>query len=569
MADSSTSNEVQALSWLQNIVADTQSSLVTTSMAQSQLTANNEAQTNLSNTAANLLEMKAQNDEVIAAAEQAAKLRVQARTQEAAVRFGIDPERGADFLLDQVDALRQGMVKTQEGILKVRQKEDSSLFDDPVQWVKDLVTLPAARREVQRSVADTQMAANNIQATNAALKHVADNSATIDATITTASADAATSNAAVAAQVEAIKARSQAIKFNSDNALAAMEMDKARLNLQYNLVNANQQAKYFDLQLKKWDQDQKEWSWKVAQKEAEVSAKLEGKSVDDYMLETINIGRAATGLEPISGTAILATKKVLASGGTEELNRYWQIGERTRNTGIPSIGISPSDAADNVKNLPFNPPPGPMKVLDIIRQAEDAANKNKTLDPRDKNARAAFINDFTIQAVKQQYLANKNDPTNMFNVGELKNYFEIASVASLPIVQKVLKDAAAAGITLDDPKKVTALGVAAVKRGTITSQEFQGLADVYQRANLINLQSLNLKGYGLPVPENGMSYRVKLSTFGDTVDMTNSTDLGRYMMNELSGAITSGRLTGRSGVPLTGSKGWGIDPGSIREVPMK
>lgn len=568
MADS-TGTDVQALSWLQNIVADTQSSLVTSSQAQAQLSANNEAQTNLSNSAANLLEMKAQNDEVLAAADQAAKLRVQARTKEAAVRFGIDPERGADFLLDQVDALHKGMQKTQEGLANVRAKEDSSIFDDPVQWVKDLVTLPQARLEVKRSVADTQLAANNIQVTNAALKQVADNSATIDATLTTAAADAATQNAAVAAQIEAIKARSQAIKYNSDNALIAMEMDKNRLNLQYNLVQANQQGQNFELQLKKWDQDQKEWSWKVAQKEAEVGAKVEGKAVDDYMMETINIGRAATGLDPISGTAILATKKVLAAGGTEELNRYWQIGERTRSSGIPSIGSSPADAADNVKNLPFNPAPGPMKVLDIIRQAEDAAGKNKTLDPKDKGARAAFINDFTIQAVKQQYLANRNDPANIFHVGDLKNYFEIASVASTPIVAKVLRDAAAAGISLSDPKQVTSLGVAAVKRGTITSQEFQGLADVYQRANLINLQSLNLKGYGIPVPENGMSYRVKLSTFGDPTDLSNPTALGRYMMNELTGSITSGRLTGRSGVPLTGSKGWGIDPGSIREVPMK
>ena len=100
----------------------------------------------------------------------------------------------------------------------------------------------------------------------------------------------------------------------------------------------------------------------------------------------------------------------------------------------------------------------------------------------------------------------------------------------LPLVQKVLNPAIAAGQPLSDPKMVFGLATAAVQKGVISSSQASAdLVNLYRQANVINQAARGFTGFGIVPPNNGMNYYSKFGGFGDTLDMTDFTAVAREM----------------------------------------
>lgn len=530
LASGSTGGQVGSMTVMDAIVADTQAALVQSSSTEARVVGNLVAAESITKELGNLQVQAAKDRRTIVATEQAAELNKQKYVLSAANAAGVDPRKASDFMIDQISKFTESAKRLDVATADYRKKKDSSLLDDPVQWVQDLVAMPAANRAVIRATQDQERAARNIQGANAVISQVASTSMQIKESTTAASAEAA-SNLAASEQLQAAQRTAlEGLKYNTAGVQAAMEATKERLALNYNLKNSQMQQKNQEIVLDKFAQERKEWDWRVQEKNATTQAKEEGKDVDAFVLERINTGRAARGLDPITGTAAKASIQLFKSGASKEMAMDYQNGEQTIASGVPMLGATPADAIRNVQNSTVKIAPARERLMGILKQAQEALAANPMLaGSKDQDAKDAFVNKFVQDQIMLQYSSGGKDSGNMFNVGDLSSVFGMSAVAALPVTQKFLMPASKSGVKLEDPKVVFDLAIAAVNKGQISSNDFQDLATVYQMANDLNLRASNPFGFGISLPNGGRNYFYKPSSFGKAIDITNPTELGRYM----------------------------------------
>lgn len=528
---------VPSMNLMDQIVADTNAALVQSSDTQVNLLKSMGVVDSIIGETIKLQEQTASDRALVTSTQQAADLKAQQYRIQVANKAGIDPTKTTDFLLETVEKFTESAKEVQKRQEVVKKKEDSRLFDDPIQFLTDAVTLPGARRELRSSVNNTATYGNQISQINQIVTQGANVSMQIKESTTAASADAMSRIAANESLIAAQKTAFDGIKYNVDAMNASMGMTKERLALQSNVQSMRQQAEAQKLVLAKFANEKYEFDVRKAERDAAVEAKKQGKEIDAYQTDMINIGRAARGLPPLSGTGIKSALQIFKAGGkgSEELYMDYQNGERTATTGNTFLGGSAAQSIENIKNHQFQFPPGVERTLNILKAADDAlAADPKMVGVKDEKLRDKYLNDFAAARVLQDYNAPVKTPDNIFYTGDLSNYFAVPTVKQLPVVQKLLIPASASGVKLDDPTTVFNLGVSAVKNKTITSTEFQDLATVYQMANNLALRAANPLGFGIALPNGGNGLIGKLSPFGGPLEITNPTEIGRYLSQQLS-----------------------------------
>lgn len=555
MADT-LSSDVPSMSLTDQIVADTNAALVQSSQGESQLLRNLGVAESATREIQKLSEQRAVDIEVIKSAENAAVLRAQQYTLNAANAAGVNPAKSTDFLLETIGKFQLSAQKTQEKLDTYNRKKDSKFADDPLQWIIDGFTINQAAEDVKAAADQTQIIQSQISGINSIISSTANTSMQIKESVTAASADAATRLASNEAQQIAITNSMNAVKYNSAALEASMNASKERLALQYSLKSAQNQEFSQQMALKHFAQQNKEFDWRVEEKNAVKAAKEEAVDLDSYVIDKINLGRAGRGFEPISGPAIKANLALFKSGASKELAIDYKNGERTRQSGNTFLGATPSESLEVIKQLPYNPPTAHNRVIGILKTANDLLANNKLLaGSKDEGAKAQFIDDEVKKLVAADYASGSKSPDNLFHVGDLASYLTLTTVAQLPITKKLLEPAAASGTSLDDPRKVLDLSIAAVKKKLISSNDLADLATVYQVANDLNIRSSNFLGFGIGLPNAGRNFFLKTSTFGNPIDLTNSQDILRFMSKELAAQIGKDQsdkareLYGRPGSP--------------------
>jgi hypothetical protein len=562
MADTQTPNEVAdevvdapsigTMNLSDRIVADSNSAMVQSSNTQVQLLKDMGVVDGIIKETIRLQEQTAQDRALVTATEKAADLKAEQYRIQVANKAGVDPTQASDFLLDTVGKFTQAAKKVQERQAIVTEKQDSSLLDNPVKWIFDGLTLGSAKKELKESIAETNVYGQQIAQISSIVGQASNISLQIKESTTAASADAASRIASNEALVNAQKTAFDGIRYNTEALNVSMGMTKDRLAIQYNVKQAKQQEEAQRIVLERFAQDKMEFDVRKSERDAAVKAKEEGKSLDQYQIEMINTGRAARGLPPLTENGVKSQLQIFRAGGkgSEELHMDYQNGERTAVTGNTFIGASPSESVNNIKNHQFNFPPGVERTLKILKDADDALQ----LDPKmqgvkDQKLRDQYIDRFVQERVRQMATAPNKTPDNIFYTGDLSNYFAVPSVKELKVVQKFLEPASKAGVKLDNPSDVFTLAASAVKKGQISSTEFQELATVYQMANNLALRAANPLGFGVVLPEGGSRLTAKISPWGDPVDITNPTELGRHLSKHLAEAMTVQKAVGNASDP--------------------
>ena len=538
------------------LIADTQSALVQSSSNEAQVAANMVSLQDSATALADMGKQVSQDQQVVASAQMAGELQAQTYRLKAANAAGIDPTKASDFMLEQIGRFQKGMAERDAAYDNWEAKKSSKLLDDPVKWVSDLLELPEANQRIRFAQGHIDRAGQNVIAINNVVQATASTSMQIKESLTATSADSASRLAGAQAQQAAIQNSMNAVKYNSTALNASMNATKERLSLMYNLKSAQNQEFSQKMVLERFAQEKLEFDWRKDERKAVDAAKAEGKTVDQYAIDMINLGRAARGMGELTGPAMQTNLRLFKNGASKELAADYKNGERTYQSGNTFLGATPAESLELIKELPYAPPAQHNRVLEVLKIANDSLASNKLLaGSKDEAAKAKAINDAVAQQVQTMYASGTKDASNLFHVGDLSSYLTLQSVAGLPVTKKLLAPAAQAGTPMDDPKKVLDLAVSAVKKGVISSNDFADIATVYQAANDINIRSSNLLGFGIQVPNAGRNFFLKVQTFGQPLDLTNPTLLTQYMSKQLAAQAgadatnTARELYGRPGTP--------------------
>jgi hypothetical protein len=275
-----------------------------------------------------------------------------------------------------------------------------------------------------------------------------------------------------------------------------------------------------------------------------LDAKKEGKQIDDWIVERLNIGRRNFGYtDDLTG---ISAKNYLQQyrAGDPEVRKFFKSGDLTLAAGGKNlIATNPAEAA-HALNSGHNLPPGRQGAVSYLARAvEAAAAPGAMVDyKKDPDKYNQFINKFVTDAVTQD--AANITPASPRFIGDLKSYLGdpatpnsgIASLVSLPISQKVFLPIIQSGAPLSDPTLIRSLGTAAVLKGVITSSEYSsGLSAIFQRANELNLQASDYVGLGIQLPNAGKNYPVRTGMFsGKPLDHTSATELGTQLAKDLA-----------------------------------
>lgn len=506
---------------------------------------------------------------VVSTAEAARKAEVTKRVAQAANAAGISPSADMDAVYELITKINFGYKEVAGNLKEVREKTEMPIWENPLKWIANQVTLPFAEQRLQGSAQELELASNQLSRVNNALSQAAQIAVKTTESISAAESEALATVASAEAQIRARQAALEGLKYNSAQVNAVVQGSKDQLDVLYNVAAAQQRAESFALAVKNFNLDVERFNWQKAEKEEADRAKAEGKQIDAAFAETIQLGDAVLGMPARQGFELKSAVALLKTGQSKELMQIYEIGRRYRATGIPMIGASPAEAIKHLEELPNNVAPARTEVVALLKQVKEQVMRDPKIDKKDQKAVDSEINKVVGQTIGGQLASINPGSGNIFDIGDLKAYLGgapgmesfagIADLKTLPLSQKILLPAIAAGQPLSDPKMVLGLAAKAIQNGDITStQAVNDLTFLYRKANLINQSALNLKGLGIALPADGMTYNVRMGAFAGSIDMTNPAQVAQYFARDLServnreSSIMQPRPTGRvGGMPQT------------------
>jgi len=472
---------------------------------------------------------------VVTATQQAADLKVQSAKAQQARAAGLDPEAGANVIVDLLSKQQKANKETEAALNEVRAKRETNLFSNPIDWVVAQVTLPFSEAKLEGAASSAQLYQKQVDGVNTSLQNSFQTAEKLKESVTATSAVSAARAAAGAALVNANQAQLEALKYNNVAIDEATQASKDQLNAAYTVFNAQKSQEQLELAQRSEARQQAQFDVMSAIRQEELDAKQENRQMDEALLGKINVGRASMGMAPIEGVEAKSAVQMLKSGASKDLATFYEIGDKTISSGGKvQIGETPAKSIAMLAQIPSALPDIRKETAQILSQAVAALNENKTIDRKNQGAVDAFLNSHVKETTKMMYQSIVPNAQNFFDVGDLGSYVTLSGVKDLPVVTKLLAPLAAAKQPLNDPKMVLGFMQDAMKKGTLTTSEIAGLATVYQKANLINQAARGFKSLGIPIPNNGANYNAKVGLFGEVVDMTDAAAVQRYLAKEMA-----------------------------------
>lgn len=491
--------------------------------------------TELSNT----LNVIAGDVALVAATKNAADLKVQAENSRIARAAGIDPETGANILVDTVTKLRQSNAETEAALKEYRKKNESSFLDNPISWVADQITLPIAEAKLKGAAEQSALYADQLTKVNATLQNSFQTTEKLKESMTTASAEAATRVATAQSLIESKKFALEALKYNTQGIQEAQNATQEQLSYLYNAFNAQKAEQQLILAQESGALARKRFNSDDAVRQEMLDAKNDAKVMEAAVRAKINIGLELMGMKPLEGPEAQFAVNKMKSGAGGDVQTYYELGDRAASLGHVSYGNTPAEAMRTLQTTASNLPDIKKETSAVLSAAMQALQQNKAIDHKDKTAVDGFINKFVKDAIAGQYATIIPNSQNLFDVGDLSSYLTLSEIKDLPVTQKVLAPLAAAGVKLDDPRMVLGFMKKAVRDGSPTLSQIGDLSIVYRKANLINQAARDFRAFSMILPNNGKNYFAKVSTFGNPVDMTDPTAIQNYLSKELAREMSS------------------------------
>lgn len=493
------------------------------------------AAADLSKEAANQLRDAATAQATIVTEQLLAKQRVEQAQRAIALRAGYDPATGTGPILDVIDKVNATAADVATNTSKLRKERSLKIWDDPVGWLQANF-LSDTEEQVAYGAAELQAASTQLNALNTAVQQTSRTAEATAQTVTAAQIEAASKVAATDATLKAIQAEQEGIRYRTAAVTARAELSNADLASLHTLRNATLAEQNYNLNLQQEARAREQFKWQKELKNIQLEERATEKSLEGYVTETINYGNRLLGRPEVTGLDAKAMVMLFKKGGSEELNKLYQIGLSHRmNPKNPIIGPTPADAYDNLVTLQGNVTESQKVVLETMRDVRGALPKT-AFDPKtgkvDVKAYNAAIKN-TFDSAYGQIRAGSGNP---FDVGDVTPYVtSIPQLATLPLVSKLLAPAITAKQPLNDPKIVIDMAIEAARRGNVTMPEVvSGVTSIYQRANALNQAGRGMISFGIVPPNGGLNYNARLG-FGTTVDLTDPVAVSRYVSSQLGG----------------------------------
>ena len=494
------------------------------------------AQETLVNQNADLLTTIGTNAVIIDAAKQNAELTAQQTKNAGATALNTNLKVQSEYRDHLVNTILQEGAAYDTQLKTVQQKASVSLLDNPLEWIVANLTIDDDKAAAEATGKRLQAAKQQMLDLNTITQSQNKTQTELAAPITAASIRASTDNIALVAQQKANEARVLGLTYNTEGIKAALNADKEMMQTAFSVFGAQKQEQQIEIALAHLEQSRQEFSWKKEEK-------AKGEAADAYLIEKINKGaqlRLGEGYVPIPVGSVKAAQivsliKSNSPAGKQFLEDY-QIAEQSEISGARILAPSPARAIDILNTMPVKLSPAQAPVKRVLDQALQEAQKLGQLGQLDlKNAQAVqgFLNKRTQELVDSQAANVKpGDADNVFQIPGLRELISNSpTLQKLPLVNKVLAPAVAAGADLNNPDQVFALTVQAIRDRKITYADALDLTTVYHTGVNTTLAARQLTSVGL-VPR--YSYNTSITTnpagvFGgrEIVDLTKPDRVGR------------------------------------------
>jgi hypothetical protein len=554
-----------------NPVLDRINSLTETGITQSQ----NLLQSNMdlvrrseqyANEVSNIYEEVAKAQHLVSVTKGVGELRAQQAIQRDAFAAGMDPGSTANDMIDALAKHRTETHKVEDLLNRWDTNQTVKFWEDPGAWVQARFEEGALRSEIERTAAKADFQNKRALNLSATVQAAVVAEKAIATTMSAASVEAAATIASAEASIAAKKAAFEGFAANTKGVQFAMQATNEQLGFLYNQKNAANQERNTAIALEHLDLAKKNYDLAVRREDFNeqlrtdaAEAKKEGKELDQWILDRLNIGRKNFGYtDDLTGIAAKAYIQQYKSGDPE-IRKFFKSGDLTLSAGGKNmIASNPADAA-HALNSGHNLPPGREGAVSYLTRAVEAATTQQLDYKKDPVKYNQFINKFVADAVARD-AENITSSSPRF-VGDLKSYLGdpasgipgISSLVALPITEKVFAPIIKSGAPLSDPTMIRALGTQAVLKGVITSSEYtSGLSAIFARANELHLQAADYVGLGIQIPNAGKNYPVRTGAFsGKPLDHTSATELGAQLAKDLARYVgpegQGGRRGGSSG----------------------
>lgn len=499
------------------------------------------------------------NTAIITNAKLSADMATQTARTKGALALGTDLRSQGELISGLSDNILDLMSQRDAVSRTIQQKKSVGLFDDPLQWIFNQVTISDDLEKHAGIEARLDEQGKNLSTLNTLTQQTIQTQNALTAPITEAGMVAANKNVIAAATLQATASQRAALASNASGITAALNVSKEVLASQFQALNAQNTQTNIGLAQAHLALDQQRFDWQKDEKKIADAARNKQTSVENYMMEQVNQGLVLMGMQPIpadsprAGAIMMNLKS--GSPSAALFAEAFNVATRSEAAGAKIFAGNPAQAIELLDRVPvpMNGAQVPVKNIlnSAVQQVKDAAAAGGgTINLKDPAVRAQALNNAATKILTEQ---NKKvlvgDSDNVFNIPPIAAIIAASPEAQkLPIVEKVIAPAIAAGTVLSDPNQVFALTVAALASKKITYPEALELTSLYQRGVKVNLEARELQAFGLnlepkkPGDPSLFSYNVpiQVSNSGSkqVVDLTKPDLLGRALNKYLAGQAT-------------------------------
>lgn len=447
-----------------------------------------------------------------------AELQAQKNSRKFASAIGSNMDDTSEILSSLGMQLRG---KEQEAIAakaEVTQKASVGLFDNPIEYILNQVTLPSSRAKAQGLEEEASSISTAMQRINSASQDTVRTNNAIAETKTVASIanKVAATKANIDAQALAVK--QQSLSFNVEALNAAANISEKQLS---NFFQANSQ----EIAFKQLDIAQESAKNQRELKELEIKKlglilddKEENKADQQALVNTINIPIAARGLAPLNIKQI----KLLQSTpkGKEQITDLLYSGILSQSVGSSVIAETPGMAAKMMIQGGENLPEIKKPIANILKQEFMSATKAQTYKELQSDGTYKEVRyDATklpevISAVNNNLKIKSREWINNIDPKDKTNPYVIPPLASIvTIIPDIVNDEffkkiispqmTTAGLSEAEPDKIAGLAKTAIKQGMPMETVLDGLTKLYSAGVLTNNITKGYTSFGLPYQKSG------------------------------------------------------------------
>lgn len=496
------------------------------------------------------------NTALSAQTELLGKLDAQQRKQEFRAAIGDDPTTAAMISTQLASTYTQALQKGLQQQQAVAEKEQVGLFDNPIQFLWNQVTLPDERNAANATLGVAKTAATGLQTVNTLMDERSKLENEYAITLSKASIDSQVQGIKSDITARAAQTSMQALQSQAHMLSTVMQAGEVQVQNITQVLSAKNQAAHLAISQGEYAmQKQKFNEW--------MTENQEKKEFASQLTSWYNAGASTVGREPLTTDKV---QLLLKSGGSiaKEAAAYIEAGYNSLSAKTQKLGNTPSYVAEFLETTRNTVPSSAEYAGKIFQAGRDAVRNEVSAGRLKENNKegAAQLFDKAVYAKLAEYQngIKYSDASNPYILPPPSILKESPDIAQSSLFTKVI---APNNIPDSDPNKIISAGIQAYLEGKISYRDFSnGVGLYYSKGMLANNVFRQFDKFGMPtqtkyiaslkVP-SGMSSDVAswnpFSSYTDIkVDLTDPVARNNFLTRRIAAEMPAG-IKFKVGVP--------------------